>query len=390
VDRDVVIIGAGPAGLSFARALAGTGLDVLVVERLDRCVLEVPPVDGRDIALTHHSVSILKSLGAWRHFPAEAVSRIREARVLDGDSPYFLQFDHRGICDDALGYLVPNHHIRKAVFEAVSESGNVELMTGVTPAQVGTDAHKASVELADGRTIDCRLLVAADSRFSATRRQMGISADMHDFGRVVIVCRMQGERSHDDIAWECFRYGDTLAVLPLHGNDVSVVITVPATEADRVVDMPEEEFNRRIEKQSGGRFGAMRLLGGRHPYPLVAVHANRFIGTRFALMGDAAVGMHPVTAHGFNLGLRGADSLAREIRVALARSRDIGGAPVLNRYEARHRRITRPLYHGTNAIVRLYTNDRPVPRIVRRAVLRIGNRVGPIKRIMLDRLTEAG
>jgi len=388
VDQDVVIIGAGPAGLSFAAALAATGLRILIVDRLDRAVLKAPPVDGRDIALTHYSTSILKRLGIWQRFPKEEISRIREARVMDGDSPHFLKFDHRGVSEDALGYLVPNHHIRRTAFDTIATCGNVKLRTGTAPTRVAADTKSASIEMPDGEQIRCRLLVAADSRFSTTRRQMGISADMHDFGRVVIVCRMQAERSHEGVAWECFRYGDTLALLPLQGNDVSVVITVPASHAEGLVDMPPNAFNRKIERNSHGRLGAMRLIGERHCYPLVAVHADYFVGTRFALIGDAAVGMHPVTAHGFNLGLRGADSLAREIRIALGRGQDIGGSALLSRYQRRHRHMTRPLYHGTNAIVQLFTNDRPLPRIVRKVVLRLSDRISPIKQLIMKRLTE--
>lgn len=67
---DVIIVGAGPAGLSFARSLASTGLNIAVIEKLPERVLADPPADGRDIALTHFSVELLKELGAWSRFPA--------------------------------------------------------------------------------------------------------------------------------------------------------------------------------------------------------------------------------------------------------------------------------------------------------------------------------
>jgi 2-polyprenyl-6-methoxyphenol hydroxylase-like FAD-dependent oxidoreductase len=132
----------------------------------------------------------------------------------------------------------------------------------------------------------------------------------------------------------------------------------------------------------------MELSGERHAYPLVAVYADRFCGDRFALIGDAAVGMHPVTAHGFNFGLKGAETLAGKVRGAIGSGLDIGSAAVLESYDQEHRRTTFPLYVATNALVRLYTADSIPARIARSGILRIGDRLSPIKDFMLLRLTE--
>jgi ubiquinone biosynthesis UbiH/UbiF/VisC/COQ6 family hydroxylase len=213
---------------------------------------------------------------------------------------------------------------------------------------------------------------------------------MHDFGRVCIVCRMRHERSHEGIAHECFFYGQTLAVLPLSDRESSIVITVSSNKADRIMDMTPLEFNRYVEGQYSGKLGRMDLTSDRYPYPLVAVWANRFVGQRFALIGDAAVGMHPVTAHGFNLGLRSQHSLARLIRAATRSGTDIGAAGLLNRYHSTHRKVARPIYLGTNAIVKLFTNDLPLHRLARKAVLCFGNVFPPIRHSITRQLTETG
>jgi ubiquinone biosynthesis UbiH/UbiF/VisC/COQ6 family hydroxylase len=385
---DVIVVGAGPAGLSFVRALEGCGLDIAIVERLPRSVLADPPIDGRDIALTHRSEGILRDLGIWPRIPAEEVSFIRHAKVVNGGSSYALHFDHRDTGKDYLGPIVANDAIRRAAFAAVRNAAGVELIDGRAVVASGSDEDAAWATLDDGRSLRAPLLVAADSRFSETRRSFGIAARMRDFGRSAIVCRMDHDKGHGDTAFECFHYGRTLAILPLAGRRSSVVITLPADGAADVMAMDEEAFNRDVAYRFARRLGAMRLVGVRHVYPLVAVYAERFFGRRFALVGDAAVGMHPVTAHGFNLGLRGAAKLAGEIRAAHAQGADIGSPGGLRRYHLAHDRVARPIYLGTNLLVGLYTDDRPAARVARNALLRLGNLLGPARRAIMRQLTD--
>ncbi|MCA8932807.1 MAG: 5-demethoxyubiquinol-8 5-hydroxylase UbiM [Rhodospirillaceae bacterium] len=388
MGTDIVIIGAGPAGLSFARALNGSGLAITLIDRQDEAALADPPYDGREIALTHHSRRLMVRHGLWQHVPEEHISLIRHARVLNGKSGYSLHFDHREAGRETLGFMISNHRIRKAAYDAVKEMEGVTLLTGASVVDVRTDSAEGMVTLGDGTTLTAPLVVAADSRFSASRRMMGIPASMLDFGRTCIVCRMTAEKPHGDTALECFHYGRTLAILPLPDNEVSIVITVGSDQDKTVLDQPEAEFNADIMRRTGHRFGEMRLVSERFAYPLVAVHANRFHTRRYALVGDAAVGMHPVTAHGFNLGLRGADILAEELLAARRTGGDIGAAGPLARYSSRHSQRTLPLYHGTNAIVRLYTQETLPAKLARAVLLRLGSRVKPAKRLIMDQLTE--
>lgn len=119
----------------------------------------------------------------------------------------------------------------------------------------------------------------------------------------------------------------------------------------------------------------------------MGVHANKFCTTRAALIGDAAVGMHPVTAHGFNLGLESADILGKLVAQAAQQGRDIGATDLLERYNTKHQLNTRPLYHGTNAMVRLFTNETPPAKLLRGLVLRVSNNLPPIKGLITRQLT---
>lgn len=386
---DIAIVGAGPSGLCFAGELAESGLRIAILERQAEAALAEPAFDGREIALTHHSARLLRELGIWDRIAQDAISPLRDAKVLNGLSLYAMQIDHRDSRKEELGFLISNYQIRKAAYEAVKSSPAITLMTGVQIGSVRTDADAAHITLGNGENITAQLLVAADSRFSETRRAMGIAASMHDFGRVMMVCAMEHEVPHRHVAWEWFDYGQTLALLPMNGQRSSVVVTMPAREIDELMEMTEEAFSQEMERRFQQRLGAMRLVSTRHVYPLVTVYPRRFVKQRFALIGDAAVGMHPVTAHGFNFGLRGADTLAKQIITAHAHGEDIGAEGLLARYQRAHRRATQALFVATHAIAKLYSDESSPARLLRAASLRIGNRIAPFKRAVARMLTEA-
>jgi len=385
---DIVIIGAGPAGLCFARALKGSGLRIALVERQPEAGLIAPPDDGREIAITHHSQRLLRELGLWTRLREEEIGTLRDAMVLDGDDREGLMFRHDEAGKPQLGWLLSNHAIRRAAYAGVMELPEVERITGVQVSAVRTGRDGAEVELADGQTLRAQLVVAADSRFSDTRRAMGIGADMHDFGKTMLVLRMHHEAPHEQVAWEWFGHGQTLALLPLHDpHTSSVVLTLSPPAMREMLALDDTALEQAMAERFEQRLGAMRVAGPRCAYPLVGVYAQRFVAERFALIGDAAVGMHPVTAHGFNFGLLGQDTLAGEMRAAMAAGRPFWEASVLQRYERRHRLATRPLYLATRMLAGLYTDDRRPARVLRKLALGAGARLGPFKRFVMSGLT---
>jgi ubiquinone biosynthesis UbiH/UbiF/VisC/COQ6 family hydroxylase len=217
---------------------------------------------------------------------------------------------------------------------------------------------------------------------------LGIGARMEDFGKTMLVCRMAHAKPHQQVAWEWFGYGQTLALLPLNGDVSSVVLTLPQHEMAQVMALDEAAFARDIERRFEHRLGSMALLGQRHCYPLVGVYADRFAGPRCALLGDAAVGMHPVTAHGFNFGLQSARRLAAEVLAAKRKGGDPGAAGPLRRYALAHRLATWPLYQATSLIAGLYNDPRPPARLLRNAGLRLAQGLPPLRQAIARHLTQ--
>ena len=388
MNFDVTIVGAGPVGLSFARALSDTSLNIAIIDRQTSKSLANPPEDGREIALTHLSKKILTSFGIWQEIDQNGISLIKEAKVINGASPYSLHFNHQDTSENTLGHLIPNRLIRAAAYKVAKESKAIKIITGVGVDSFNIDAYKAEIKLSNKEIIHCSLMIAADGRLSSSRRSMGIPSEVKDFGKTVIVCKMEHEKPHSNIAYECFHYGRTLAVLPMVGNYSSIVITISSDQADAIMKMKDQTFNQDIQTRFNSRLGGMMIVGKKYSYPLFASHASHFHANRFALIGDASVGMHPVTAHGFNLGLRGSKTLATVIKEALSNKLDFASVEILSKYNQKHQRSTRPLYYGTNLLVDLYNSERLTAKVLRRLALRFGNNFWPVKKFIMGQLTE--
>lgn len=389
---DVIISGAGPSGLALAKGLCGHGLRIAVIDPAPRKALQDPAYDGRETALTHLSHQILSDLGVLDHLPSGAVSFVKRAAVVDGDSSYALRFDHREAGTDTLGYMASNQAIRRASFACLmpqmAAGGDVDLHDGARVIGLEDKGERVCVTLDTGAALMGRLVVGADGRLSQTRSLMGVPTETLEWGRTCLVGVMAIDGDHVDTAYECFHYDRTLAVLPLNGGRVSIVITLPTQDAEAVVAMDPDEFARDIEARFEGRVGRMTLEGVMHAYPLTCVYARRFYAPRFAVLGDAAVGMHPVTAHGYNLGVRGADTLAKGV-VKMARTGgDVGSSLMLAQYNRAHQLVCKPLYMGTNTLVKLYTDTRPAAKAVRKGLLRLGAVLRPVKDVITRQLTE--
>ncbi len=379
--NNVLVIGAGPVGLCLSLALAARGLEVDLIERQAEETLAEPAFDGREIALTHASMRLLRDLGVWRHLPHDEIFPLRRARVMDGAHPGF-EVDSAAFGGDQLGRLVSNHLIRAAAWKAVAERSDIRVHTGTCVEAVETDAGTARAHLAGGGTREAALLVAADSRFSETRRAIGIPVHLHDFGKSMLVCRMQHAEPNHAVAREWFGRGQTRALLPLGDHLSSMVLTVPGREAQALMQLPEAAFSADLTSRCEGILGEMTLASTRHVYPLVATWARRFVAQRFALAGDAAVGVHPVTAHGFNLGLASVEHLAGAAGDGWHRYHDAGDASMLARYQRRHRLGSAPMFAGTQAVAGIFTSERPPMRTLRRAIVGVGRRLPPLRRAL--------
>jgi len=393
ISADVVIIGGGLVGLTLARALGSAGLAVAVVDRERPARAADDAFDGRASAIAWGSAQVLTGLGLWEHLAPHA-EPIRDIRVSDGASLLFLHYDHREAGLTAagqpapLGYIIENRFIRRALYAALADTGNVQLLAPADVAGLDRGASRVEAALTDGRRVRARLAIACDGRESPLRTRAGIEVVRWRYEQAGIVTAITHERPHRGIAHERFLSAGPFAILPLPDSDAgehrsSIVWTERAALAPLMLALPDDQFAAEIQRRFGGGLGRIGASGRRWSYPLGLVHAKRYTAQRLVLAGDAAHAIHPIAGQGLNLGLRDVAALAECVVDAARLGLDIGLGDALERYERWRRFDNLVLAATTDGLNRLFSNDVPPVRLLRDAGLGLIDQVPAVKRMFM-------
>ena len=385
---DVLVVGGGMVGLTLAKALASGGLDVVVIDRADPAVLAAATFDGRASAIAHASHRLLATLGLWSAL-GDAPQPILDIRVCEGDSPFFLHFDHAELGDSPFGYMVENHITRGALVAAAIADPRIALWAPASLAGIERGPDRVEARLKDGRVVGAAVVAACDGRASSLREQAGIRTLGWSYGQSGIVCTFAHARPHGGVAVERFLPAGPFAILPLTGRRCSLVWTEPSDVAGAIMDLDAADFEDQMRRRVGDFLGAVRALGPRWSYPLSLHLAERYIDHRMALVGDAAHGLHPIAGQGLNMGLRDAAALAEALVDARRLGLDIGASWGLERYQRWRRMDNLLLLAVTDSLNRLFSNEDPGIRVVRNLGLAAVNRLGPAKRFLMRHASGA-
>lgn len=380
---EVLIVGGGMVGLSLAAALAGAGVEVLVVDREPVGRATDTNFDGRASAIAAGSRDVLAGIGVWDRM-ARAAEPIREIRVSDGASPLFLHYDFRELGEGPLGFMVENRETRLALLDHLSELSAARLIHGRSVVALERGPIEAEARLDDGTRIRAGLVVAADGRESPLRESAGIGAARWDYSQTGIVCTIAHEQPHRGIAQEQFLPAGPFAILPMTGDRSSIVWTERADLAPRIMALGDAAFGEELALRFGDFLGALTPVGPRFAYPLSLVHADDYVAHRLALVGDAAHAIHPIAGQGFNLGLRDVAALAEVIVDTLRLGLDPGATTALARYQRWRRFDNMVMLVVTDGLNRLFSTDYAPLRVARDLGLAAVNRLPPLKRLLMS------
>jgi 2-octaprenyl-6-methoxyphenol hydroxylase len=381
-DCDVIIIGGGLVGGTLACALSHLGIRTIVVDTQALSEGLDAEFDGRASAIAFASQCLLESVGLW-DLMEENACPIQDIRVSEGNSPFFLHYDHKDTESQAFGYMIENRSIRRALYKQISSLDAIKV---VAPDRVKVLEHSGPgvrVELESGDIITAPLVVGADGRNSITRRNAGIRTTGWAYDQTGIVCTVEHEKSHQHIAHEHFLPAGPFAILPLWDNRASIVWAERSELAPAIMNLDETEFLEELKPRFGNFLGDLKVVGPRWSYPLSLKFAERAIDQRLALVGDALHGMHPIAGQGLNMGLRDVAALAEIIVDARRLGMDIGDTLVLERYQQWRRFDNSLMLAATDGLNRLFSNSIGPVRLARDFGLSTVNKMGPLKKIFM-------
>ncbi len=383
--RDVVIGGAGFAGLALAIALRQGLGNAFAVTVVDPALAAAPSKDPRASAIAAAARRLFEAIEVWEAVAAEAQPIldmvVTDSKLDDAVRPTFLTFGGDVEEGEPFAHMVENRHLVDALVERAKVLG-VDLRSGAVSGFEHA-AQTIGVELADGETISARLLVGADGARSKIREQAGIATHGWNYDQSAIVTTVAHERDHHGRAEEHFLPAGPFAILPLTGNRSSIVWTENARDAARIVALPDQEFHAELEKRFGLQLGELKVIGPRRAFPLGLFTARTFIGERLALVGDAAHIIHPIAGQGLNMGLRDVAALAETIADAARLGLDIGAPDVLERYQRWRRFDTMTMGVATDGLNRLFSNSSDVLRLARDVGLGLVERLPALKRVFI-------
>lgn len=393
---DVVISGASYAGLALAEALAralGEGLRIAIVDRAVRDTTTERP-DARAFALSAASKHMLDVLGIWSVIAAEAqpVSDIdiTDSSLDAGVRPIVLTYDNhiesKSRTDHAkepATFIVPAITLEHALLQKVRANPSVTLIAPAEVTTIGWSDAGITVVLRDREPVTSSLLIGAEGRRSTTRDAAGIEIIGWAYDQIAIVTTIQHAKPHNGHAMQHFLPGGPFAILPLTGNRSCITWSENAAEARRILALDDAGFLAEVDQRVGGRLGHLALAGPRQSWPLETHLAKSYVAPRFAVIGDAAHGVHPIAGQGLNLAFRDVAALTEVLAETRRLGLDFGDWDTLKRYE-RWRRFDSAVSAATfDALNRLFSNDSAVLRATRDFGLGVVDRTPLLKKLFV-------
>jgi len=378
---DMLVVGGGYVGLSVAVAVkqAAPHLNIGVVEAASEHAWKK---DMRASAIIAAATKMLEVFGIWDEIQPEAqpITKmiVTDSKMSDPVRPIFLTFDGEVADGRPFAHMIPNVVMVGALRGACERLG-IEIRHGLSATGLKTGDTNIEISLSDGSTLQSRLLVACDGVRSRLRDFAGIKTVTWDYGQSGIVTTVEHERPHHGCAEEHFLPSGPFAILPLRNNRSSLVWTERTNDAARLVAADDLVFEEELERRFGHKLGALKVVGDKLAFPLGLTLARSFIAPRFALAGDAAHGIHPISGQGLNLGFKDVAALAETIVEADRLGLDIGAINILERYQSWRRFDTFRMGVTTDVLNRLFSNDSAPIRIARDFGLGVVDRLPGLK-----------
>ncbi|RVT87418.1 FAD-binding protein [Rhodobacteraceae bacterium CCMM004] len=336
-DADILVSGAGIAGMIAAAGLAHAGWRVVLVD-------PAPPpkdaeADGSDLRATaylHPSVELFQRLGLWNdlapHATPLAALEVIDTQGWPPEAQAARIFTAHDLGLPVFGWNLPNWLTRRRLGDLLADLPGLDLRFGTGVAGLFTRTTGARVDLSDGSRLGVRLIVGADGRASTVRAAHGIGTQVRRYGQKALAFAAVHDRPHADVSVEIYNVGGAFTTVPLPDHDgrpaSAIVWMNDGPRAQALMEMAGAPFGDAMTTRAMGRLGRMDLASPRRIWPVVTQTAARLTAERTALIAEAAHVLPPIGAQGLNTSLADVAALLS----ALDGATDPGAPAVLDRY----------------------------------------------------------
>ena len=390
IQSDVCIIGNGAIGKVAALGFAQAGLKVTLLSPLaasaDRAPQSPAAIEAWDVrvyAVNHVAHDLLSSVKVWEALDAARVAPV-DSMVVNGDAAGQLAFDAYGARVGTLAWIVEDRNLNQALDAALKFASNVRTVHG-RAVDLNAGDTAARVQLENGDMLGAELIVGADGGQSWVRSQCNIDFDYRPYGQRAIVSNFTCEKAHHGVAHQWFSVSEgIIALLPLPGNQVSLVWSAPDALADTLAQESLTQLAARLSALAATELGSLTPLQPEivKSFPLSLIRPHAITAPRVALIGDAAHVVHPLAGHGMNLGFADVAGLIKAV-VERGAHRDCGDARVLARYARSRKEDILLMQLATDGLARLFGTAFEPLRIVRNLGLNLVNKLPVLKRRLI-------
>ncbi len=331
---DVIIVGAGPAGLSLSLALADAGISCLLIDRFLPWA-QKGPRDNRTAALLRPSVEILDGVGV-RAETLDGTAPLSHLRLIDipagqSDLPTPITFSAHEINEPYFALNIRHTPLVDALAARVTTHPLITIMAPVQIISLNVNQAAATI-ITDHGKYQASLIIGADGKQSRVRDLAGIGATQTDYHQTALTTEVAIIKPHHDTSIEFHRPGGPFTLVPMTGARASVVWLEKHQQADDILALPANQQNKRLNAESHGVLGQLTMQHPLQAWPITWTRAAALIAPRIALVAEAAHALPPSGAQGLNLSLQDIVALTRTLARAKRCGLDLGSAAVLGDY----------------------------------------------------------
>jgi 2-polyprenylphenol 6-hydroxylase len=381
VSFDVVIVGAGLVGASFARALDGAGIRIALVEPGG------PPQpgdawDSRIYAISPGNAAFLADVGAWRLLDGARIQPVQRMEIFGDDPAARISFSAYETGVGELAFIVESGRLQRALWDGLVAQRDVTLFSPARCAALELNEAEATLALESGERVIAKLVIGADGASSWVREHADLSARARSYGERGVVANFACARPHHGTAYQWFRADGVLAYLPLPGARMSMVWSTPDAHAGELLELAPDALCARVADAGRGVLGGLEMLTAPAAFPLQLLTARRIVAPRVALIGDAAHVVHPLAGQGVNLGFGDARALAGVLR-AREPFRECGDLALLRRYARSRAEAVLAMRQVTDGLQHLFGARSRIISAIRNAGLNFTDRLPVLKNLLV-------